>query len=267
MFDVMSIHVRCVVCRTNLHFNVFNLLPKHTGDGCPLEKPVCYAIPDDECFGPSEETTTIATEVSSSSESPTPAPVRVCASTYDEAVANCRTNDQCENGDTTLCTDDTHACFTVSIFLCPPDESSSTSPTPTPRVCGTDAMDAQSNCLDEKKLCPTGGGCADGEACFNVLPNKCGVTTMATNSPTPAVDVTTASPTMLRGGDASTQAPSPAPVLKVCGANYTDASKNLCTYPQCPTGDVSDDIYDILACSTYLYVVSIFCYICSILYN
>ena len=229
-----------------------------------MEKPVCYAIPDDECFSPSEETTTIATDagsppdsvasttmatsLSSSTESPTPAPVRVCASTYDEAVANCRTNDQCENGDTTLCTDDTHACFTVSIFLCPPDESS-TSPTPTPRVCGTDAMDAQSNCLDETKLCPLEGGCADGEACFNVLPNKCGVTTMTTISPTPAVGVTTASPTMLRGGDASTQAPSvtvvvppPAPVLQVCGANYTDALKNLCTYPQCPTGDVSDDM-------------------------
>ena len=178
-----------------------------------MEKPVCYAIPDDECFSPSEETTTIATDagsppdsvasttmatsLSSSTESPTPAPVRVCASTYDEAVANCRTNDQCENGDTTLCTHDTHACFIVSIFLCPPDESS-TSPTPTPRVCGTDAMDAQSNCLDETKLCPLEGGCADGEACFNVLPNKCGVTTMTTISPTPAVGVTTASPTPTR---------------------------------------------------------------------
>ena len=124
-----------------------------TGDGCPADKPTCYGVPDDQCFSPTD--------------SPTSAPLHICAATYDEAIANCQTNDQCLNSDTTLCSDETHACFTVSNFLCP------TAGTPSPTVTSTSGVQDDSNADDsgsvpeDIKVCGTDYNDAAQNFCTN----------------------------------------------------------------------------------------------------
>ena len=124
-----------------------------TGDGCPADKPTCYGISDDQCFSPTD--------------APTMAPLHICAATYDEAIANCQTNDQCPNSDTTLCSDETHACFTVSTFLCP------SAGTPSPTVTSTSGVQDDSNADDsgsvpeDIKVCGTDYNDAAQNFCTN----------------------------------------------------------------------------------------------------
>mmetsp|Transcript_38266 Transcript_38266/g.67159 ORF Transcript_38266/g.67159 Transcript_38266/m.67159 type:complete len:837 (-) Transcript_38266:111-2621(-) len=139
---------------------------------------------------------------------------RICGSNYNDALSNCLLNTQCPNGDGCEFGD---ACFTIPASECPtvaPTEA----PTPTPKVCGVDALDAQAHCLIYSKRCSSEDLCGIGEACFNVPDYLCGMTQKPTDRPT--------------------NEPTPEPTPKVCGSNELSAQANcLDMSKRCPSGN------------------------------
>ena len=223
-----------------------------SGDGCPAEKAICFVVPTAACFIPPPPPPTV-TPSREPSSSPTSPPLRVCGSNYPDALASCRTNDTCPGGDTDLCTDPTHACFSIPAATCDaqPTVAPTMSPTPMPRVCGTSSFDAQAKCGngDPSRACPSGDGCDPGEACFGVPQSLCGVTLGPTDRPTgkPTVmeEVVLVDPVPVDDVEQlATTTPSPTmpPVesdWQVCGVNYGDATANCRVNTRCPSGDVS----------------------------
>ncbi len=248
--QLSSTHATVFVCGNaydDASLNCTVNTPCPTGDGCPETQGICFAMPDEQCFGP-PTTDPSKSPTTPPSSAPSEAPLRVCGFDYNDALSNCRSNDLCPNGDSALCGDDTHACFSIPVYLCPTDAPSS-APTPTPKVCGTDSFNAQANCLDMSKRCPAGDGCPTGEACFNVPTNVCGVSPPPTLSPVAAGGGNIVGPTNPPG-------PTSTPTLgliKICGANYTDATTNCNTNPLCPSGDVSFLVHIDVVCSCLQY--------------
>ena len=178
---------------TDASTNCYNNPKCPTGDQateCPPDKPVCYAVSSEQCLGAPETTSATTTTVpptTTMAATTTPAQslfgddvvestnattssatteeqfVEVCALSYNDAIANCRTADQCINQDTALCSDVTHACFKVSEFLCPPAEPATTTVAPANlingvpqiKVCGASSDDAARNYCTAPQ-CPTG---------------------------------------------------------------------------------------------------------------
>lgn len=222
-----------------------------TGDGCPPEQPICFAMPDDQCFGPP----TVPEPTAKPTAGPTPEPLQVCGTSLADATSGCKSNAACPEGDGRRCPVGA-ACFSVPVDQCL-TEAPSPQPTSVPKVCGADFAAAEANCLDLSKRCPSGQGCATGEACFSVPPGRCGVATPTTPGPTTAAPVVAsvpAEPTVSPTAAAVPAEPTTAPAvsapadptaspaqssLKVCGTNYTDVTANCRTNPGCPTGDVS----------------------------
>ncbi|KAL9183436.1 hypothetical protein ACHAXT_004292 [Thalassiosira profunda] len=220
-----------------------------TGDGCPPEQPICFAMPDDQCFGPP----TVPEPTAKPTAGPTPEPLQVCGTSLADATSGCNTNAACPGGDGSLCPVGA-ACFSVPVDQCL-TEAPSPQPTSVPKVCGADFAAAEANCLDLSKRCPSGQGCATGEACFSVPPGRCGAVTPTTPGPTTAAPVAAsvpAEPTVSPSAAAVPAEPTASPIvaapaeptaspvqssLKVCGANYTDVTANCRTNPGCPTGD------------------------------
>ena len=218
-----------------------------TGAGCPLEKYTCFAIPQSQCSSPPTEPPTTAAP----SRSPIPAPFRVCGSDYDDALINCRKNWQCPTGDMNVCPSG-NACFSIPVYLCPTD-APSVSPTPAPKpkkVCGTNSFEAQANCPNTRKGCPTGDGCAIGEACFNVPADLCGATQRPSVKPSPL--------NLKRDAALVAMNAPPIELYKVCGVVYEDARENCRMNPICPTGDVS-----VALSSLNAIIMHRFCCLCS----
>lgn len=245
-----------------------------SGDGCPADKAICFSITDEKCLGP-----TIVP-----SEAPSLSPMLVCGFSYDDALANCRSNDECLDGN---CGNKTHACFPIPVALCP-TYAPSYSPTTIPKVCGVDSFDAEANCLDLSMRCPSGEGCPTGEACFSVPIDVCGTMKNPTMSPSIAMMIdSTVSPTVattnlttspsatstnqtMSPSDSigtttpssnpsnspssampSTLAPSASPIFSTffCGETYELAEANCWTAEQCPSGSgcskAGEDCYGI----------------------
>ena len=202
----------------------------------------CYVMPADACFSPP----TRAPVTDSPTLSPIPAPLKVCAGSYEEAVENCLTNDSCDENSCAL----GQACFDVAVDLC---GTLAPTPEPTPssyKVCGANSFESEANCLDMSKRCPTGAAaeCGPTEACFNVPANVCGVTQGPSTSPMASGNseetsvptrLPTSAPTIMVVPTAPTMPPTPQ-FIAVCGTDPNDAQMNICTNPRCPTGDVSD---------------------------
>eukprot|EP00581_Thalassiosira_minuscula_P007928 CAMPEP_0183711656 /NCGR_PEP_ID=MMETSP0737-20130205/7117_1 /TAXON_ID=385413 /ORGANISM="Thalassiosira miniscula, Strain CCMP1093" /LENGTH=942 /DNA_ID=CAMNT_0025940223 /DNA_START=236 /DNA_END=3064 /DNA_ORIENTATION=- len=179
-----------------------------TGAGCPADKNICFAMPEDQCFSPASPAPTSSINPTNS---PTVSPMKVCGSNFNDALTNCRTNAQCPSGGGCGFG---KACFDVPQRDCPtlvPTKA----PTPTPKVCGVDGWDAQAKCPDMSKHCPSGDGCGIGEACWSVPKDLCGVTQPPTPGPT--------------------ESPTREPLPQVCGTSAAEAQANcLDMTKRCP---------------------------------
>jgi hypothetical protein len=98
--------------------------------------------------------------------------VRVCGSTFWDALFNCKTNPSCQTGEG--CPKDTAMCFAFPENIC--QSPSLVAPTPALQVCGLNYEHAQSSC---DRLCEE--GCGTNEACFNVLPRDLAEDSMPEN--------------------------------------------------------------------------------------
>ena len=186
-----------------------------TGDGCPADQPVCFALEAAVCFSPPPtETPTTGAPTGSPPPTtpPTPAPLKVCGLDYSAAFAGCLSNQRCDRGDGCGAGE---ACFNIPHFMCGSDAPTE-APTPAPRVCGRNAADAEVNCPDAARACAA-GGCGAGEASFASPAGRCG----ATPRPTPG----------------PTARPTDPLVPQVCGADAAAAMAH-CPDParRCPTG-------------------------------
>ncbi|KAL3799240.1 hypothetical protein HJC23_012965 [Cyclotella cryptica] len=238
--------------------------PCETGDGCPADKDICFALPETECRSPP-------------TSSPTELPLKVCGFDYDGALSNC-TGQPCDDmgGCPTMM-----ACFSVFPSDCLNASMSATmtddlvamdvaadanatadaaSNSTGLLLCAPSFEEAAANCTGNTVCTPGGMECATGQACFTVPLDSCVGETNATATETNATmtetnatetnatmtDVLLVSPSSASNETMELPATSPTapPVqpdfLFVCGANYTDADMNMCVNPACPTGDGCD---------------------------